>query len=285
MTLLLLILAGALGGFVAGLIGVGGGIIFAPVLFFTFQGMGVEDPVLTPLTIGSSLLCTGAASLSGAVQQARAGAIDRRSAMIMGSLAALSVTLTGVLVTTQPWYNKHAFQLVLGTLLLVVLARILLKRRTNRSAETDQNSIRPDKRPRSAALLGGGGLAAGALASAAGIGGGVLMVPALASRFLKLPLKVATATSTTAIVLISLTGVIVYALRGWGAPTPPGAIGYVDPLHAAALFVPAIFTAPLGVRAAHRSDVKLVRYVFAAFALIVAVRMLWDALPVLFGWA
>ena len=63
--LVLLLLAGALGGFVAGLVGVGGGIIFGPVLFFVFQAAGITDPVLTPLTLGSSLLCTFAASASG----------------------------------------------------------------------------------------------------------------------------------------------------------------------------------------------------------------------------
>lgn len=283
MTLLLLLLAGTLGGFVAGLIGVGGGIIFAPVLFFTFQSMGIQDPILTPLTLGSSLLCTGVASLSGAVRQARAGAIDWRSAIIMGTFAAIGVTFTGILVTTRPWYNKHAFQLVLGTLLLILVARILLRRRRSPSGDANQNSLRPDGEPRSATLLGGGGVAAGAIAAAAGIGGGVLMVPALASRFLRLPLKVATATSTAAIVLISLTGVIVYAVRGLGVATPIGAVGYVDVVHAAALFLPTIFTAPLGVRTAHRSDVKVVRYTFAIFAAVVAARMLWDATPELFG--
>lgn len=89
--LALLVAAGALGGFIAGLVGVGGGIIFTPVLLFTFRGLGIEDPILTPLTLGSGLLCTFAASASGAVAQARKGAIDWRTALTAGGVAAVAV--------------------------------------------------------------------------------------------------------------------------------------------------------------------------------------------------
>ncbi len=254
----------------AGLVGVGGGVIFGPVLFFTFQAAGIEDPVLTPLTLGTSLLCTFAASASGTVAQREAGAIDTRTALVAGAFAAVAVVLIGRFVSTQPWYDKQAFQLILGAVLIVVVVRMLTK------------PDRPDTLSTADARRGLGGLAAtggaaGVIASLAGVGGGVVLVPAF-SGLVRLPLKVAAGTSTAAITLITAVGVATYAVLGWGEPVPAGALGYVDWRGAAALALPAVVTARLGVSTAHRIDVRYVRYSFAAFAAVVAVRMLWNAL-------
>jgi uncharacterized membrane protein YfcA len=271
MHLLLLIVAGAAGGFVAGLVGVGGGVIFGPVLFFYFQALGIEDPVLTPLTLGTSLLCTLAAAGSGATRQWRAGAVEGRTALLAGAVAAVAVALVGLFVTTQPWYDKEVFQVVLAAVLLIVVTRMFLKREARRTLSAEGAR-------RGAGVLVATGAAAGAVAAAAGVGGGVVMVPAF-NTLLRLPLKVATATSTAAIVLISVTGVAVYALEGLGVPgRPAGALGFVDALHGAALALPAIVTAGWGVRTAHRVDVRWVQYSFAALALVVAVRLVWGVL-------
>ena len=268
--LVLLLVAGAVGGFVAGLVGVGGGVIFGPVLFFAFQAAGITDPVLTPLTLGSSLLCTFAASASGTVAQARAGAIDRRTALVVGGIAAVAVVLVGRLVTTQPWYDKQAFQLILGVLLVVVVVRMLLK---GDRADTLSTA---DAR-RGLGGLAATGLGAGTIAALAGVGGGVIMVPAF-SGLVRLPMRVASGTSTAAITLITAVGVATYVVLGLEAAVPPGALGYVDWRYASALAVPAVVTARLGVATAHRIDVRAVRLSFAAFAAVVAARLLWNAL-------
>ena len=268
--LLLLLVAGAVGGFVAGLVGVGGGVIFGPVLFFTYQAAGIEDPVLTPLTLGTSLLCTFAASASGTLGQLQAGAVDRRTALVVGGLAAIAVVLTGRFVATQPWYDKEAFQTVLGAVLVVVVVRMLTKKRERDTLSTERARRRPGR------LVATGG-AAGALSALAGVGGGVVLVPAL-NGFVRLPLKVAAGTSTAAITLITAVGVATYVALGWTAPVPNGALGYVDWRGALALAVPAVVTARVGVTTAHRVDVRVVRYSFAAFAAVVAGRLLWNAL-------
>ncbi|WP_420455902.1 TSUP family transporter [Rubrivirga sp.] len=266
----LLLVAGAVGGFVAGLVGVGGGIIFGPVLFFVFQAAGIEDPILTPLTLGSSLLCTFAASASGTVAQARAGAIDRRTALVVGAVAAVAVVLVGRFVTTEPWYDKQAFQLILGVLLVVVVVRMLLKK--DRADTLSTAGARTGPLP-----LAATGLGAGVIAALAGVGGGVVMVPAF-SGLVRLPMRVAAGTSTAAITVITAVGVATYTVLGWGAAVPEGALGYVDWRGAAALALPAVVTARLGVSTAHRIDVRAVRLSFAAFAAVVAARLLWNAL-------
>ena len=269
--LFLLLVAGALAGFVAGLLGIGGGVIFGPVLFFYFQALGVEDPVLTPLTLGSSLFCTLAASFSGAIAQQRKRSIDSRVALIAGGVAALAVTVMGLFVTTEPWYSRRVFQIVLGTVLLVAVAKML---RGKSASDTTPSVAQPRRDVGFLAVIG---TAAGTLAAAAGVGGGVVLVPAF-HTIVRLPFKVAAGTSTAAIVLITLTGVAVYAFKGLGAPgLPSGAFGYVDVPHALALAVPALATAQLGVQAAHRIDVRWVRYTFGALASVIALRLLWTA--------
>ena len=230
--LLVLVLVGAVGGFVAGLVGVGGGVIFGPALFFAFQSAGIEDPVLTPLTLGSSLLCTFAASASGTVAQLRAGSVDRQTALVAGGFAAVAVVLTGRFVATQPWYDKNVFQVLLAALLGVVVVR-MLRDRTDAPAATGAR--------RGAGTLGAIGAAAGSLASLAGIGGGVVLVP-LFNAVVRLPMKVASGTSTAAITIITAVGVVTYAVLGLGQPVPGGALGYVDWRGAAALAVPAVVT-------------------------------------------
>jgi uncharacterized membrane protein YfcA len=267
--LLVLLLVGALGGFMAGLIGIGGGVILGPALFFVFQAAGVQDPVLTPLTLGSSLLCTFAASASGAVAQQKAGAIDWRTAGVAGGLAAGIGVVAAISISTQPWYDKQVFQVVLGAVLLVVVARMLTKR-----ASSD-NSLSTEGAQRGWGRLAATGSAAGALASLAGVGGGVILVPAF-HALIRLPLKVAAGTSTAAIVLITGALTITYVVLGLDAPVPDGAFGYVGWQASLALALPAIVTARLGVSAAHTLDVRIIRYVFAALAAFIAVRLLWN---------
>lgn len=270
MLLLLLLVAGAVGGFIAGLVGVGGGVIFGPVLFFTYQAAGIDDPVLTPLTLGTSLLCTFTTAASGAVGQRRAGAIDVRTAVVVGALAAVAVVFIGRFVTTQPWYDKGAFQAVLGVVLAVVVARMVLK-------GDREDTLSTAGAQRGMGRLAATGGVAGAVSALAGVGGGVVMVPAF-DGLVRLPLKVAAGTSTAAITIITAVGVATYAVLGLGEPVPTGAVGYVDWRGAAALALPAVVTARLGVTAAHRMDVRYVRYSFAAFAAVVAARLLWNAL-------
>ncbi len=271
MDILLLLFAGAVGGFIAGLVGVGGGIIFGPVLFFYFQGQGIHDPILTPLTLGTSLLCTFFAALSGAIAQHRMKAIDWRTAGVAGGFAAVTVTVLTLFVTTKPWYSKEEFQIVLGVVLVAVVVRMLLK--TDRQG----SSLSVEGARRKTGFLALIGAGAGAIAAAAGVGGGVIMVPAF-NGLVRLPLKVSSGTSTAAITLITLTGVLVYALRGLGADVPATAAGYVDMRNALLLGVPAILTARIGVFVAHRVAVRWVRYSFAMFAGTVAAKMIWSAL-------
>jgi uncharacterized membrane protein YfcA len=182
------------------------------------------------------------------------------------------VTATTLLVTTEPWYDKDVFGLVLAGLLLLAVVRMLRQRR--KAGQTIVMREEDDRVP--VPRLAAAGAAAGAVASAAGVGGGIVLVPVY-NQLLRLELKEAAATSMATIVLISLSGVVVYVLSGLGAGTPGTALGYVDFGRAVWLAVPAILTARLGVKVATRVDVRAIRWGFAALATVVALRLIWQA--------
>ncbi len=268
--ILILVAAGLAGGFIAGLLGVGGGVIFSPVLLFYYQATGLPDELVVPMTAGSSLFCTLVAAASGTISQMRLRMVRGRIVWIAGGFAALAVTVVTVFVTTQPWYDQTVFGVVLAVVLLLAVAR-MLRARTG-SALNDRAD--DDRVP--VPLLAATGAVAGTVASAAGVGGGIVMVPVY-NQILRLRLKVASATSMATIVLISLSGIVMYALRGIGEGTPPTALGYVDVGQAVWLAIPAVLTARLGVWVAARVDTRVIRWAFAGIATFIALRLLWRA--------
>lgn len=268
--IILLLGTGVAGGFLAGLVGIGGGVIFSPVLFFYYSAIGTDPAIVTPLTLGSSLFCTLLAAASGAHRQWHLGNVQARIAAVVGAFAAAAVAAVTFLVTTRPWYTAAVFQGVLGVVLLAVVWRMLFPG----SAGSADGAGHPQRRP--LAALAGSGVLAGAVASAAGVGGGIVMVP-MFNQLLKLRLKLAAATSMAAIVIIAGTGVLSYLIAGLGAATPATAVGYVDFGVGAVLGVPAVLGARLGVRVAHRSDVRVVRYAFSLLAAVIALRLLLAA--------
>ena len=268
MTLLLLVLVGAAAGVLVGLVGIGGGVLYGPILLVALGAAGIDDPLLTPMTAGTSLLCVLLGSLSSAWSHWQRGAVDLRIAGMVGAFAAVPIVLTTVFVSTQRWYDSRAFGAVLGTVLAIVVVRLLLKR-----SAPDAPEGPPIRTP---GRLAATGVGAGVLAALAGVGGGVVLVPAL-SGLIRLPFKQATATSSAAIVPIALAGVAVYIATGLGADVPAGALGYVDVPRALALAVPTVVTARWGVSLANRVDVQTVRLVFAVIAAFVSARLLWHA--------
>jgi len=266
---LLLAAAGFAGGYIAGLAGIGGGIVFAPVLLFHFRSLDVDPTVVAPLTIGTSLLCTMVAAAASARHQLARNSVDLGIAWKVGLTSAISVVAITLFVTTRPWFNDRVFQVVFATLLCVVAARMFTG---NRSAAEPVHDSR-----HGFARLAATGLSAGAVSATAGVGGGVVLVPAF-QQALRLPMKVAAGTSSASIVIITLFATITYALHGLGVDgRTPTSVGYVDVARALLLAVPATLTAQLGVATAHRLHSNTLRRGFGVFVIVVAIRLAWTA--------
>ena len=269
----LLLVAGAAGGFIGGLVGVGGGLIFAPVLLFYFQAAGVPPEHVTPLTIGTSLFCTLIVALSSARSQYQRKTVSTRVAISVGLSSAVAVVLMTSLVTTQPWYDANVFQIVFSALLLVVAFRMV---RPLAGAIAVERHGDPVQTPRPLAWFATG-TSAGVISSAVGVGGGIVMVP-IYNNLLHMPIRRAVGTSSATMVLVSLAGILSYLWIGWDLAATDTAVGFVDVPRALLLSVPALFTARYGVHTAHRVDRVILRRSFAVVAMIVAVMILFRAL-------
>ncbi len=261
--ILLLLAAGLVGGFLAGLLGVGGGIVFAPVLLYYFGWLGVPDTALVPLTAGTSLLCTWLSSAASAWFQAKRSSVDWKTAAITGLCSVISVWLVKEYVTTADWYTPEVFSRVFAVVLLIVVVRMV----TGRDDDSRGRKVRQGWLP--AIGLGGG-----ALSAAIGIGGGIVLVPAY-NKLARLPLRVALGTSSATILVTTAAGVLAYAFTVDTAfGSPDGTLGAVAFGHALALGIPAIFAARWGVRVGQNASTQYLRWAFAALAGFVALRLL-----------
>lgn len=265
----LLGIAGLRAGAIAGLVGVGGGVIFTPMLFFVYGVLDVPPDVRTPLTVGTGLFCTGLAAGTSAFHHARRGAVAGRMALGVGLASAVAVGLVSRFAVTQPWYDATLFQLLFAAVLLIVVVRMV-------RADTDAAPSPENASSRWVAWIGTGS-AAGTVASAVGVGGGVVLVPAY-HRWLRLPMRRAVGTSSATIVLISALSVLAYALLGTEVAGRPGlALGYVDVGTGLLLAGPAVLGAQGGAALAHWVETNVLRWSFAVLALVLAGRLVWGA--------
>jgi uncharacterized membrane protein YfcA len=262
--LLLFFLCGCVAGFLAGLFGIGGGIVVIPVLLYYFHSIGVSSLVATHLTFGTSLFIVLFTSLSSAYQYSRNGHVVWRAVLFIG-LASVAGALLGASIAArlEGWQLQRIFSIVVT----IAAVRLMVESRGAKGERT------PDV-ARTGLLLAG--LAVGLVSSLAGVGGGVLSVPMM-YYLMKFPLKKALGTSSATIVITVFAASIGYALYGWQDPSLKHyegfTVGYVDVLLSIPVIIGTIPMAKLGASVAHRTHVNKLRTLYAVFLFVIATKM------------
>ena len=264
--LVLLMVVGAFAGVLAGLLGVGGGIILVPAFFYTFQSLGYDSPHLMQLSLATSLapiLVTSARSvLSHNKKEAVAWEILRTWApgIVLGAVL-------GVLVAAS--LRSVTLQAVVGGLALVIGIYMATSQAHWRLGnEMPKGPLRMILSP----LLG-------FLSVLMGIGGGSFGVPVMTLYGVAIHRAVATAAGFGVIIAVpSVIGFLMFSVDP--ATRPPFTIGAVNFVAFGVTIAMTLITAPLGVRLAHAMDPKPLKRVFAVFLTLVALNMLRKAL----GW-
>lgn len=259
-----LVIAGVVGGLIAGMLGVGGGIVIVPVLYHVFAGLGFDQTVRMHLAIGTSLATIIPTSISSLRAHAKHGAVDW--ALLRNWVVPMVI---GVGLGT--WLARMAS----GQMLTLIFACVAIPVAINMAF--GKESLRLAKAmPRGP----GGWTIAGAIGTVStlmGIGGGTLGVPIM--TLCNYPIHRAVATAAGFGVIISIPAAIGLAAAGWGAHNlPPFSVGYVSLLGFALIAPVSVFMAPVGASVAHMMDKKRLKLLFAVFIAITAGRMLWDAL-------
>ncbi|MBS0469648.1 MAG: sulfite exporter TauE/SafE family protein [Proteobacteria bacterium] len=259
-----LVLAGIVGGLIAGMLGVGGGIVIVPVLYHVMDLIGIDPGVRMHIAVGTSLATIIPTSISSLRSHNKKGAVDwemlRRWVvpMVIGVAA-------GSLIAGE--VRGQALALFFACVALPVAAQMAFFGEDRRIA---------DSLPGGAgdwALAGG----IGGVSTMMGIGGGTIGVPAM--TLFGVPIHRAVGTASAFGAIISIPGTIGAFVTGWGAAgLPPYSLGYVN-LLGFVLIAPASFVmAPFGAQIAHNMDRARLRKMFALFIAITAGRMLYDAL-------
>ena len=257
-----LALAAALAGFLAGLFGIGGGAIYVPVLYQTYQWLDVPESVAMHLAVGTSIAIIVPTSLRSLVAHLKRDAVDRK--LLKEWLIAVPLgSIAGAL------FAAGASSAALRAIFAVLAGLIALKLLAGRITWQIGRDL-PGLAGRSVA-----GLLIGFLSALIGIGGGVLN-----NTFMTLygrPMIQAVATSAGVGALISLPGLVTYILGGWDDPLLPAlSLGYVS-LSSVALIAPvSLIAVPAGASLAHRLSRRHLEIGFGIFLVIVAARFAYS---------
>jgi len=254
--------AGVAGGILAGLLGVGGGIVIVPALYFSLSLTGMEPGLTMQVAVGTSLATIVFTSMSSAWGHHKKGAIDG----VLLKLWAPSI-LVGVVL------GSFTGGLIDGRILIAVFALVAAAVAADMVLRGRKGEVVP--RGFSKPAWAGFGIFAGTVSSMMGIGGGTVCVPLL--NFLGYDIRRAVGTSAAIGFVIGLPGAIIYMLTGIGVEgLPPFSLGYVN-LVAVAVIIPLTTSfAGVGVKLAHAIPQRALRLSFGLFLAVTSVRMVWD---------
>jgi uncharacterized membrane protein YfcA len=259
-----LLITGAIAGVLAGLLGVGGGIVIVPVLIIVAELFEIDDSIAMLLVVGTSLATIIPTSISSARAHNKRGAIDRD--ILRGWLPAifLGALLGGV---ASKYIGSGGLTLVFGAVALVVSVNLAIPKILTLATQP------PKSRSRQSAIA----LPIGFISALMGIGGGTLSVPVMS--MLSVPVHRAVATASVFGLAIAVPAVCGFIWAGFSVQgRPPGSLGYVNLPAAVVLFSMSVLTAPYGAKLAHLMEPHKLKLAFAVFLAISAARMLWKAL-------
>ena len=259
---LALLLMGTIGGFAAGLLGIGGGMILVPFITMIFTAKGFPSELVVHMAIATSLATILFTSMSSVRAHHQHGAV---------LWPVVKLLTPGIVVGSWigPWIGKQmnasTMALVFGLFVAFSATQMLLNKKPAAARDL----------PGAPGMFGAGGVI-GIISGLVGAGGGFISVPFM--TWCNVPIHRAVATSAALGFPIALFGTLSNIYFGWNEPgLPQYSLGYIY-LPALALIAAASMTmAPLGARTAHRLPVHKLKRIFAVILYALAIYMLWKA--------
>lgn len=251
---------GLAAGLLAGLFGIGGGLVIVPVLAVLFVAQGFPEDAALLMAVATSLATIIMTAVSSVLAHHRLGAVlwakvFRLSPMIMVG-AAIGAVVAEHITADALRYVLIVFLFYAGTLMAL---QVKPKPGAGKQAAWMDFSV--------AAMIG-------VLSSIVGIGGGTLTVPYLVHG--RMPMSNAVAVSGACGLPIAIAGTASYALLGWDAvDLPEWSLGYVYLPAFAGIALSSIFTAPLGAKLANKLPAAKLKRYFSLLLFVMAVKLLW----------
>jgi uncharacterized membrane protein YfcA len=254
---------GVIVGIIAGLLGIGGGVVIVPILVFVFTAQGFSAHHMMQIALATSLGSIVFTSVSSFMTHHRHGAV--RWDIVKGiTLGILIGTFSGTWFAAQ--LSTRALKIFFACFLYYVAATML-------------SNFKPKPSRQLPGLLGmnGVGVMIGVISSLVGIGGGALSIPFM--MWCNVPVHHAIGTSAAIGFPIAVAGTAGYILNGLhmaDLPTPHLGYLYIPALFGIAFF--SFFSAPFGAKLAHKTPVVTLKRIYAVFLIVVATRIIWGVL-------
>ncbi|WP_439238723.1 sulfite exporter TauE/SafE family protein [Lonepinella sp. BR2919] len=257
--LLICLIVGCVVGFLAGLFGIGGGLVIVPVLVYLLPMMGIPDHMLMSVALGTSfttIIITGASS---AYNHYKSGNIIWSSLKVFAPSIMVATYLASFFVSQLP---KAYSSKIFACLVVYLAIKMIL---------SAKSKMQNKPLTMQSAIIGGGLI--GIASSFAGIGGGGFIVPFLNARGYEM--KQAIGSSSFCGMLLAISGSLSYISSGWNLDSmPEWSLGYVYLPAVLGITLTSMFTTKLGVTVTNRLPVVTLKRCFAVFLIFVALKML-----------
>lgn len=268
--ILVLLATGMVVGFACGLLGVGGGFVMVPVQIWALTMMGIDPTLATRMAFGTSLAVVLPTAISGCQGHACRGVVIWRPGIYMGLSGLAGAILGGTIASHAP---GDLLKTVFGLVVLVGALRMLLAGKIKPRGKPKEPRDGKDRKDGILQFILWG-FAVGVVSGLSGIGGGVILVPIMVMA-MGFSMHQAVGTSSVAIAMNSVGGILSYAVNGWGVPgLPPYSIGYINLVQFGLLAGTSVLAARLGVGFAHKLPGERLRQIFTALMIIIGLDML-----------
>ncbi|MFT4939130.1 MAG: putative membrane protein YfcA [Paraglaciecola sp.] len=253
------IVMGSLVGILAGLLGIGGGLIMVPALVYLFvNSLKLDLSLAMPMAIATSLSTIILTGLSASWAHYKLNNLNRFVLLWSGMGIAAGSILGAQLASIMP---GEVLKDVFAYLVIIIALQMVFGGR------------RESVHKMSKTILVFVGLATGSMSALMGIGGGSIIVPALV--WFKVNIKQAIGCASFCGLIIALFGSASFIQAGWGnTMLPAGAFGYVYLPASLGIVITSVFTAGLGAKMGARLNTHLLKQIFAGFLVLVSLRMI-----------
>ncbi|MFC0322330.1 sulfite exporter TauE/SafE family protein [Gallibacterium melopsittaci] len=255
---LICLVVGAIVGFLAGLFGIGGGLIIVPVLVYLLPMAGVPSELVMSSALGTSFATIVITGFSSAQRHHKLGNIVWDAIKILAPVIMISVFISGLFIGKL---DKAITSKVFACLVVYLAAKMVLSIRPKEVTKT---------LTKTASVVGG--ILIGIASSAAGIGGGGFIVPFLNSR--GIDMKKAIGSSAFCGMLLGLSGMFSFIVGGWNTPNMPDfSLGYVYLPAVVGITLTSFFTSKLGASTTNKLPVPILKRYFALLLIGIAIDM------------
>ncbi|OOF42540.1 hypothetical protein BKK51_12740 [Rodentibacter trehalosifermentans] len=254
------LLVGCVVGFLAGLFGIGGGLIVVPALVYLLPMVGVPEPLLMSTALGTSFATIVITGFSSAQRHHQLGNIVWDAVKILAPVIMVTVFISGLFIGKL---DRDITSKLFACLVVYLAVKMVVSIKPQPAESTKTLTTK-------SSVIGG--ILIGMASSVAGIGGGGFIVPFLNSR--GIDIKKAIGSSAFCGMLLGVSGMLSFMVSGWGNPAMPDySLGYVYLPAVFSITATSFFTSKLGANATAKLPVPTLKKGFALLLIVIAVNM------------